>query len=51
MYKELNEGIQEFGYEIFGLRKDDLEYKIGDILPNKILNIQILHVQSFYIHT
>lgn len=34
MYKDLNEGIQEFGYEIFRLRKDDLEYKIGDILPN-----------------
>ena len=34
MYKELNEGIQKSGYEIFGLRKDDLEYKIGDILPN-----------------
>ena len=56
MYKELNKGIQEFGYEIFGLRKDDLEYKIGDILPNSHQLYQDPQYTDFtctelYIHT
>ena len=38
MYDDLKKIIQESKYEIFGLRRDDLEYKIGDTF------MQILHV-------
>lgn len=34
MYDDLKKIIQESKYEIFGLRRDDLEYKIGDTFPN-----------------
>lgn len=34
MHDEIRKIIQESKYEIFGIRRDNTEYKIGDILPN-----------------
>lgn len=34
MYDEIRKIIQKSKYEIFGIRRDNTEYKIGDTLPN-----------------
>lgn len=34
MYDEIRKIIQKSKYEIFGIRRDNTEYKIEDTLPN-----------------
>ena len=34
MYDEIRKIIQKSKYEIFGIRRDNTEYKFGDTLPN-----------------